>query len=198
MRIMLVASDKGELKGFDDSFIKIVSGVGLIQSASSTAIALCEYKPDVVFSIGSAGVIASDNTLKVGEAYSFSYVVTPDQNLTAFHIALGSTLDSNRTTFGAIKTEDSTSSLILGSSGTFYKEHHSWHDTLNVSAVDMEAYGVGVSSMKKGIPFYAVKLITDTVGDNSSIGKVQFNLREGRSKLIACVSSIVEAIEGHF
>ena len=197
MKIMLVASDKGELKGLDDSFIKIVSGVGLVQSASSTAIALCTHKPDIVFSIGSAGAIVSKNSLRVGEAYSFSYVATPDQNLTSFHIALGSTLDSNRTTFGAIRTEDSRSGLILGSSGTFYTKYQDWHDVLNVSAVDMEAYGVGVSAKKMGIPFYAVKLITDTVGDSSSIGKVQFNLREGRGKLIACVSAIVEAIEEH-
>ena len=188
MKILLIASDKGELKGFDDSFKK-VSGVGPIMAAAATAIAICDHKPDIVFSIGSAGSVK--NTLSVGDAYSFSSIITPDQNLTSVNIALGSTFDSNRTTLGRIQTSDTSSSYSLGTSGTFNKVLQPWHETLGVSAVDMEAYGVALACRKCSIPFYAVKLITDIVGDDSTIGKIQFKLRQGREKMIELVNKLI-------
>ncbi len=105
MKVLLVASDKNELKGFDERYLKAISGVGPIMAAATTAIEIGKNKPDLVISIGSAG--GADNFLQIGECYSFSAVITPDQDLTSLHIALGSTLDSNRTTFGKIDTNDS-------------------------------------------------------------------------------------------
>ncbi len=55
----------------------------------------------------------------------------------------------------------------------------------------MEGYGVALACTKLGVPFYAIKLITDRLGDNSTIGKIQFNLREGREKLIRLVETTV-------
>jgi len=189
LKVLLVASDKAELKGFDQSYMKIVCGVGPIMAAISSSIAIVESKPDVVFSIGSAGSISDE--LEVGKAYSFSIVVTPDQNLTAFHIALGSTLDSNRTTFGAIETNDMQSRYTLATSGTFSNVIMPWQEVLKADACDMEAYSVALACKKQGVPFYAVKLITDKVGEKTQIGKIQFNLRDGREMLISKVSSIL-------
>ena len=190
MKVLLVASDKGELKGFNEGYIKVVSGVGPIMAATVAALAIAKEKPDIVVSIGSAGAISEE--LEVGRAYSFSRIVTPDQNLTSFHVALGSTLDSNRTTFGEIRTKDLQSRFILGSSGSFSKDLQPWHKILSADASDMESYGVGLAAFKTGVPFYAVKLITDRVGDLSTIGKIQFNLRKGRERLISLVSSILK------
>ena len=64
MRILVVASDRAELAAFDDSFIKVVSGVGPVFAAASTASAIGQYKPDIVVSAGSAG---STGMLEIGE-----------------------------------------------------------------------------------------------------------------------------------
>lgn len=189
MKVLVIASDKEETKVLDSSYIKAVSGVGPIMAAISTAIAIKEHDPDIVISLGSAGAISPD--LSIGEAYSFSSVVTPDQNLTAFHIALGDTLDFNRKPIGRIMTADIDSSLTLGSSGTFNKEIRPWHKRLQVDAADMEAYGVALASRRMDKRFYAIKLITDVLGDGSNIGNVLFNLRSGRDRMIALLDSLV-------
>ena len=38
-RVLLVASDKSELKGSDDSFFKCISGVGPIMAAAASSLA---------------------------------------------------------------------------------------------------------------------------------------------------------------
>ncbi len=190
MRVMLAASDRGELSGFDDGFIKVVSGVGPILASASTMKAAIENKPDVIISVGSAGAISKE--LEIGKAYSFNAIVTLDQDLSAFHLALGSTLDSKRTTLGLLSTRDNGSSLILATSGRFASEVTEQHKMLKADAADMEAYGVCMAASLLTIPFFAVKLITDYVGDKSTIGKVSFNLREGRAALSAAVASLIK------
>lgn len=186
MRVLLAASDKAELKGFPDEYIKIVTGVGPILSASITMKEAIMNRADLIVSIGSAGAISEK--LQIGEAYSFSSVVTSDQNLTRFHLALGSTLDKSRATIGELRTGDRSSGLVLATSGTFAS---TLNDSLKADAADMEAYGAAITAYNLSIPFYAIKLITDRVGDSSSIGKVAFNLREGRLKLIELVDSLI-------
>lgn len=189
MKVLLIASDKNELKDFDNRFIKAVCGVGPILSSAITALELSRTNADIVVSIGSSGAVAP--SLEIGKAYSFSRVVTPDQNLSSLHVSLGNTLDANRTTVGELFSADRVSSLTLGTSGTFNKSLQLWHSSLHVDAADMEGYGVAIAAKSCNVPFYAVKLITDRVGDNSSIGKIQFNLRDSRESLISLVESLV-------
>ena len=186
MRVLLAASDKAEVKGFSDDYIKTVTGVGPILSASITMREAIINKADVIVSIGSAGAISE--RLQIGEAYSFSSVVTSDQNLTRFHLALGATLDKSRATIGEMRSGDRSSDLVLATSGTFASAPNA---ALRADAADMEAYGAAITAYNLSIPFYAIKLITDRVGDSSSIGKVSFNLREGRARLIELVDSLV-------
>ncbi len=186
MKVLLAASDKAELKGFSDDYIKAVTGVGPILAASITMREAMLSKVDVIVSIGSAGAIS--DKLEIGRAYSFSSVITPDQNLTRFHLALGSTLDKSRATIGELRTGDRKSELVLASSGTFAASANS---SMKADAADMEAYGAAITAYNLSIPFYAVKLITDRVGDSSNIGKVAFNLREGRARLIELVDTLV-------
>lgn len=187
-KVLLVASDKGELKGFGDGYIKVVSGVGPIMSAAASALWIEREKPDLVVSIGSAGAI--NPALEIGEAYSFSSVVTPDQDLSAFHVAKGSTLDERRTTIGEIRTLSLDSGLRLSSSASFTSDTSEFLEKMHVDATDMEAYGVAVACRKMEVEFASVKLITDIVGDKSGVGKVSFNLRRGRERLIELVDSI--------
>ena len=93
---------------------------------------------------------------------------------------------------GLLSTRDNGSSLILATSGRFASEVTEQHKMLKADAADMEAYGVCMAASLLTIPFFAVKLITDYVGDKSTIGKVSFNLREGRAALSAAVASLIK------
>lgn len=188
-KVLLVSSDKNELKGFPSEMERCICGVGPIQSAAYTSIYASKSRPDVIFSIGSAGSLGG---LERGSVVSFSSVVTPDQNLESMHISLGKTIGSDRATFSTLYTFDTKSPYTLLTSGTFNKEKREYHTLLHSDAADMEAYGVGMAAKILGIRFYAVKLITDTLGDKSSVGDILFSYREGRERVIEKVLSLLE------
>lgn len=188
MKVLLVASDRNELKGLEGPWDTCVSGVGPVLAATHTVINAVKYKPDVVVSVGSAGSLGR---LKKGEVISFSSVVTPDQDLTAMHVRLGSTIGPDRATFAELYTLDKMSPYILCSSGKYASEVLNQYTLLKADASDMEAYGVGVAARALGIGFYAVKLITDIVGDKSKVGDVAFSYREGRARLSEVLSSML-------
>ena len=58
----------------------------------------------------------------------------------------------------------------------------------------MEAYGVGIAAKRAGLPFFAVKLVSDIIGDNSSLGDVSFSLREGRARLVEAVEALASSL----
>lgn len=187
-KVLLVASDSNELRQFDDDWIKCVSGVGPISSGVFSGIYMERYKPDVVFSIGSAGSLGR---FKRGDVVSFSTIVTPDQNLTQMHLSLGTTIGKKRETFNELYTSDRSSGYRLYTSGTFNREKIDSHYSLRADAVDMEAYAVALAAKELSIEFYCVKLITDVVGDNSSIGDISFSYREGRERVKKKVISLL-------
>ena len=186
--VLLVASDPSELKRLDDRWQKCVCGVGPIMAALHTAAAIEKYKPDVVVSVGSAGSLGRFSR---GDVVSFSSVVTPDQDITCMHVPLGSTIGPDRATTGELFTLDRKSGYILYSSGRFSNEVLPSHTILRADAADMEAYGVGLAAKYLGTGFYAVKLITDIVGEKTKVGDVAFSYREGRERLGAFLSSIL-------
>ncbi|MBQ0072390.1 MAG: hypothetical protein KBS81_11155 [Spirochaetales bacterium] len=190
-RILVVASDKNELKGLPDSFDKAVVGVGPIMAAAGTMYAALQYEPEVIISIGSCGSLGR---VKKGEVVSFSSVVCPDQNLTAMRLALGTTIDQRRSTVGALSTGDRTSPYVLSSSAAFTKEVTENLLALHADCTDMEAYGVGIAARMLEVPFYAVKLVTDIIGDSSSVGDISFSLREGRGRLVEKLISLQEVL----
>ena len=187
-RVLLVASDPNELKGLDGDWNRCVCGVGPLLSAANTVKYALETKACVVVSVGSAGSLGR---LERGEVISFGEVVTPDQDLSAMHIALGSTIGENRATFRELRTLDSSSPYILYTSGKFNTSVIDSHRLLKADAADMEAYGVGIAARVLGIGFYAVKLITDTVGVKATVGDISFSYREGRARLSSFLSSML-------
>lgn len=187
-KVLVIASDRNELKGLDESWKKCVSGVGPVMAAVQSVIAIEKYKPDVVVSTGSAGSLGR---FRRGDVVSFSSVVTPDQDLTPFRVALGSTIGPDRATLGELFTLDRTSGYVLCSSGKFSSEVLPSHRILKADAADMEAYGVALASRYMGVGFYCVKLITDIVGDKSTVGDVLFSYREGRERVSSFLSSLL-------
>lgn len=172
MRVLLAASDKAELQGFDDAFLKLVTGVGAIQAAAAVSKAIAESKPDIVISVGSAGSLG---TLSLGSSYSFGKVVSLDQDLTAYRLPLGATLGPRRETVSAF-TLDRSSSLVLASSCRFSDSRPS----ILADASDMEAYGVALAASLYSIPCLAVKVITDIAGEKVSLPDYSKRLRQWR------------------
>ena len=77
-KILVVASDKAEIKGLGGDFLTLVSGVGPIFAAARASGEIARTGAEVVVSVGTCG---SMGRIKRGEVVSFSTVVTPDQDL---------------------------------------------------------------------------------------------------------------------
>ena len=188
-KVLIVASDRNELKLFGDDYEKCICGVGPVFAAANAMKAAIECKAEVIVSVGSA---CSLGALEKGNVVSFSSVVCPDQDLTAMHLALGTTIDNRRTTVGALETDDRKSPYTIASSASFTSSLTEGLKALRADSADMEAYGVGIAARILNIPFFVVKVITDDVGDKSSIGDISFILREGRQKMLEKVRSLLE------
>ena len=184
MKVLVAASDKAELKAFSDRYIKVASGVGPFLSASVTSYAIAEHKPDVVFSVGSAGSFGS---LPVGACISFGRVITPDQDLTCYHLSPGATLLPDGKTLREIVL-DRNSGYVLSTSGAFATVPREG------DAADMEGYGVALSAFLHSIPVFAVKVITDIVGSHVSLPEYGYTLRSLREKLPKKVEEIVKSL----
>ena len=189
MRILVVASDRAELAAFDDSFIKVVSGVGPVFAAASTASAIGQYKPDIVVSAGSAG---STGMLEIGECVSFGFSVFADMDLTAYHLRRGTSLTPERCTISSINL-DGSSSLVLATSASFASDPEKYRE-FNAAAVDMEGYGVAYASLLAGLPCLAVKVITDMIGEKPELKGYSGTLRNLRAKLPEKVLEAVSAL----
>ena len=190
-KILLVASDKSELKGFGDHFIRVVSGVGPVMSAAVTASEIEKCGAEAVFSIGTCGSVGR---IARGNAVSFGSVVCPDQDLSKMHLRRGTTIDWSRATVGEIYTSDRSSNLVLLTSGTFSSSVTEDFSFFKADCADMEAYGVGIAAKRAGVSFFAVKLVSDIIGDNSSLGDVSFSLREGRARLVEAVEALASSL----
>ena len=184
MKVLVVASSKTELSYFSGSYSKAVSGVGPVLAAAVTASAINEVKPDVVFSVGSAG---SMGKLGIGECLSFGSVIMPDMDLTAYGLERGVTLLPAGKKMGRIML-DSNSDSILSTSSSFAAEPMPGAD-----AADMEAYGVAVAASLSSIPCYAVKVITDIVGKHVSLKEYGTTLRSLLFKLPAKVEEVLQS-----
>ncbi|MCI7605909.1 MAG: hypothetical protein MSS69_04055 [Spirochaetales bacterium] len=190
-KILVVASDKAEIKGFEKHFLTLVSGVGPILASAKTAGEIVKSGAEVVISVGTCGSLGR---IKRGEVVSFSTVVTPDQDLSSMHLSLGATIDWNRSTIKELRTGDRKSGLTLLSSGTFTSSYRDAFSHFSPDCVDMEAYGVGIAALSLGIPFYAVKLVSDIVGDHSTVGDISFSMREGRERLLEVLLELKDSL----
>lgn len=191
MKVLIAASDKAELKGFGD-YDKVVTGVGPIMAAAAVSKAIAETKADAVLSVGSAGAVPG--RLQIGDIASFSSVVSLDQDLTFYHLAFGSTLDSSRATVGALRLSCSDSGLVLASSSSFVSGMSDELALLNASACDMECYGVALAARLYSIPCLALKAITDIVGQPVTLGEYGFSLRSLRSLLAEKAEEMIRSL----
>ncbi len=180
MSVLIVASDKAELKAFGDEFIKVVSGVGPVLSASFTSSAIERFHPSAVVSVGSAG---SFGRLMIGDVVSFGSVIYRDADLTHYGLKPGETLTGNQKRLSAIQL-DSSSAYVLSTSASFASAAGEG------DAADMEAYGVAAAAYMHGIPCFAVKAITDIVG--KSVDMREYTLL--RSRLMPLIVSKVKEI----
>ena len=166
MKIILpyaIPEEKIEISISGAELIYVETGVGKVRAAMRLMRAICEHHPDMVINFGTAGTINH----KVGDVIVCNRFIDRDLRKVVFDGVI-SEIDFGRDVINRVFTMQQ------------MMEHAHLYGTCNTGdsfitqgteiegdVIDMESYAEADVCREMGIPFVAVKYITDVVGQNS-------------------------------
>lgn len=167
MKILLVYAipeEKIEVNILNAEVIYVETGIGKVNAAMHTMRAICEYHPDVVINLGSAGTLNH----KVGDIIVCNSFVDRDlRNVTLDGVI--SEIEFDRDAINRIFLSEHLMdhAKLIGTCNTGDSFITQGTD-IEGDVIDMESYAVADVCRNMGIPFIAVKYVTDVVGQNSA------------------------------
>ncbi|MBO7469386.1 MAG: 5'-methylthioadenosine/S-adenosylhomocysteine nucleosidase [Bacteroidales bacterium] len=167
MKILLVYAipeEKIEVNIPNAEVIYVETGIGKVNAAMHTMRAICEYHPDVVINLGSAGTLNH----KVGDIIVCNSFVDRDlRNVTLDGVI--SEIEFDRDAINRIFLSEHLMdhAKLIGTCNTGDSFITQGTD-IEGDVIDMESYAVADVCRNMGIPFIAVKYVTDVVGQNSA------------------------------
>ena len=144
--------------------IYVETGMGKVNAAMKTMRAICEYHPDMVINYGSAGTLNHN----IGDIIVCNRFIDRDlQNVTVNGVV-------SEIVFGTDAARDvlteqrltERAKVLWGTCNTGDSFITSGAD-IEGDVIDMESYAMADVCREMGIPFVAVKYVTDVVGQNS-------------------------------
>lgn len=167
MKILLVYAipeEKIEVNIPNAEVIYVETGIGKVNAAMHTMRAICKYHPDVVINLGSAGTLNH----KVGDIIVCNSFVDRDlRNVTLDGVI--SEIEFDRDAINRIFLSEHLMdhAKLIGTCNTGDSFITQGTD-IEGDVIDMESYAVADVCRNMGIPFIAVKYVTDVVGQNSA------------------------------
>lgn len=162
MKILLVYAipeEKIEVNIPNAEVIYVETGMGKVSAAMRTMRAICEYHPDMVINIGSAGTLNH----KVGDVFVCNHFIDRDLR----KVTLDGVVSEIEFGNDAIKRIFSERELVYGTCNTGDSFITQGND-IEGDVIDMESFAEADVCREMGVPFFAVKYVTDVVGQNSS------------------------------
>ena len=162
MKILLVYAipeEKIEVNIPNAEVIYVETGMGKVSAAMRTMRAICEYHPDMVINIGSAGTLNH----KVGDVFVCNHFIDRDLR----KVTLDGVVSEIEFGNDAIKRIFSERELVYGTCNTGDSFITEGND-IEGDVIDMESFAEADVCREMGVPFFAVKYVTDVVGQNSS------------------------------
>ena len=162
MKILIVYAipqEKIEINIPNAEVIYVETGIGKVNAAMRTMHAICEYHPDMVINIGSAGTL---NHI-VSDIFVCNHFIDRDLR----KVTLDGVVSELEFGNDAINRVFSGRELVYGTCNTGDSFITQGND-IEGDVIDMESYAEADVCREMGIPFFAVKYVTDVVGQNSS------------------------------
>lgn len=172
----------GSLSGFKSwaitsasrSITIIESGIGRENAAKAASAAILHNKPDCIIGCGFCGALTAD--LQVGDIVTAGAIHHLSQGGPGQTITLGATL--NNSMFSGFVTADFISVDNICSK----REILTSFSPLATAVVEMESYSVAAICREHGIPFFAVRAVSDALDTDPShlfraIADTNFNIR---------------------
>ena len=162
MKILIVYAipqEKIEVNIPNAEVIYVETGMGKVNAAKKTMRAICEYHPDMVINAGSAGTLNH----KVGDIFVCNRFIDRDLRKVTLD-GVVSEIEFGRDAINSIFTGHQ---LVYGTCNTGDSFITEGND-IEGDVIDMESYAEADVCREMGVPFFAVKYVTDVVGQNSS------------------------------
>jgi len=140
----------------------VLTGVGKTKAAMMLTKAICEERPDFVLNVGTAGTLSHN----VGDVFVCRSFIDRDFQLVklpgiVYELGFDLLLQENNIAVNWTSSNGKNSKCNTGDS--FVTEAES----IDGDIVDMEAFAQAVVCKEFGLPFIAVKYVTDIIGQNS-------------------------------
>ncbi|MDO5059479.1 MAG: 5'-methylthioadenosine/adenosylhomocysteine nucleosidase [Neisseria sp.] len=197
--------DEGELHG--KRVVLSLSGIGKVNAAVATALAVNRFAPDCVINTGSAGGLGKG--LKVGDVVIGTQTAHHDVDVTAFGYAVGQVpqlpaafvsdehLVAAAERAAAAFNGANVSRGLIASGDQFV---HSSEKTAeirahfpDIQAVEMEAAAIAQACAQLGVPFVVIRAISDSADEKADVSFDEFLQTAGKHSaqmvddLIACL-----------
>lgn len=156
--------------------IYVETGMGKVNAAKKTMRAICEYHPDMVINAGSAGTLNH----KVGDIIVCNRFIDRDLRKVTIDGVVSEIEFDCRDVARRVLTDGD---IVWGTCNTGDSFITQGND-IEGDVIDMESYAEADVCREMGVPFFAVKYVTDVVGQNSSeewFAKLK-DAREGLTK----------------
>ena len=141
-------------------WLLVADGPGPGRAAAAARVAIGQGRPAAIVSTGYCGALDPD--LEVGDIFEADTVIGEGGERWSARLAAG---DGEATEAGWLLSNDR---VVVSA-----EEKQSLHRSLGARAVEMEASAVAMSAAEAGIPFYCIRVISDSAHDTLPI---DFNL----------------------
>ena len=165
----------GKLSG--ESIGIVICGVGKVNAACGTQIAIDELGADAIINVGVAGGL--NGGVKVGEIYAISDVVQYDFDLTQLNGTKIGTLDECSENYLPLALSDRCPAKKLATGDRFNDSKQDYRhltEVLHADVRDMECGAIAQVCMHANVPCYSFKIISDLAGSGSTTDQYLKNL----------------------
>ena len=174
-----------------------ISGIGKVNAAAATQLAICEGADE----IWNAGLSGGFGDVKVGGVYGVERAVEYDFDLAKLNGTAVGVLDEMKTPYipcSKIKGAELVIPKFRGwrtlATGDRFNDGEGDYDlitrTLGASLRDMEGAAIAHVCMRRGVPCFSFKCVTNVAGGGSMTGQY----KENKSRCLAALETAAKAL----
>ena len=183
-------------KLYGESVGVVVCGVGKVNAAIGTQIAVDELGAEKIINVGVAGGL--NDRVAVGDIYAISHAVQYDFDLTTVNGTEIGTLDECETNYLPLSTSKTFSLKKVATGDRFNDSKEDYKlltEVLKADIRDMECGAVAQVCMHAKVKCYAFKIISDLAGSGSTVEQYRNNLKICFKRLSLELENILKSVK---
>lgn len=171
----------------------IVCGVGKVNAAAATQLAIDKLNADVILNIGVAGGI--NKSMSIGSIYSINRAVQYDFDLKEVNGTAIGTLNEYDTPYLKVLPLNNFPTATLATGDRFNNniEDLAILNELKADIRDMEGGAIAQTALSNNVPLYMVKSISDVVGSDC-VQQYKNNLTKALAALSNSIKIILDGV----